>query len=183
MRSWQFVREGYAPEEEGYREALFTLGNGYFATRGCAPECVADGVHYPGTYLAGGYNRLQTEMAGRTIENEDLVNLPNWLPLLVRAEGEPWFHVDRARLRDYCQRLDTERGVFVRELSFADGQGRITRLSERRLVHMRAPHLAAIALDVTAENWSGTLEVAAALDGSVVNGNVERYKSRASRHL
>ena len=183
MRSWQFVREGYAPEEEGYREALFTLGNGYFATRGCAPECVADGVHYPGTYLAGGYNRLQTEMAGRTIENEDLVNLPNWLPLLVRAEGEPWFHVDRARLRDYCQRLDTERGVFVRELSFADGQGRITRLSERRLVHMRAQHMAAISLDVTAENWSGTLEVAAALDGSVVNGNVERYKSLASRHL
>jgi alpha,alpha-trehalase len=183
MRSWHLIREDYAPEDEGYREALFTLGNGYFATRGAAPECAADGVHYPGTYLAGGYNRLQTEMAGRIIENEDLVNLPNWLPLKVRVDGEPWFHVDQAELRDYCQRLDTQRGVFERDLSFVDGQGRITRLSERRLVHLRAPHLAAIALDVTAENWSGTLEVAAALDGSVVNANVERYKDLASRHL
>ena len=37
-----------------------------------------------GTYLAGGYNRLQTEIAGRIVENEDLVNLPNWLSLSFR---------------------------------------------------------------------------------------------------
>ena len=110
MRSWHLVQKGYLPEEEGYREALFTLGNGYFATRGAAPECIADGIHYPGTYLAGGYNRLQTEMAGRIIENEDLVNLPNWLPLRVRVAGEPWFHVDRAELRDYRQALADDAG-------------------------------------------------------------------------
>ena len=183
MRSWHLVQKGYAPEEEDYREALFTLGNGYFATRGAAPECMADGVHYPGTYLAGGYNRLQTEMAGRIIENEDLVNLPNWLPLQVRVLDGPWFHVDRAELRDYCQRLDTQHGIFERDLTFVDGQDRVTRLVERRLVHMRAPHLAAIELEVTGENWSGTLEVRTALDGTVVNGNVARYKKLASHHL
>ena len=122
MRSWHLVQKGYLPEEEGYREALFTLGNGYFATRGAAPECIADGIHYPGTYLAGGYNRLQTEMAGRIIENEDLVNLPNWLPLQVRVLDGPWFHVDRAHLRDYCQRLDTQHGIFERDLTFIDDQ-------------------------------------------------------------
>ena len=37
------------------REALCTLGNGYFATRGAAEEADADEIHYPGTYLAGGY--------------------------------------------------------------------------------------------------------------------------------
>ena len=36
-------------------EALSALGNGYFVTRGAAPDASADGVHYPGTYLAGGY--------------------------------------------------------------------------------------------------------------------------------
>ena len=183
MRSWHLVRDGYAPEEEGFREALFTLGNGYFATRGAAIECDADEVHYPGTYLAGGYNRLQTEIAGRLVENEDLVNLPNWLPLRVRIADGEWFHVDRAELREYCQRLDTERGVFERDLSFVDGAGRVTRLAERRLVHMRAPHLAAIALDVVAENWAGTLEIETALDGAVVNANVARYRNLAGRHL
>ena len=32
------------------------------------------------------YNRLTTSLAGREIENEDLVNLPNWLPLSFRIE-------------------------------------------------------------------------------------------------
>jgi alpha,alpha-trehalase len=64
------VFEGFDPGREGIREALCTLGNGYFETRAAAPGSVADGVHYPGTYLAGGYNRLQTEIAGRVVENE-----------------------------------------------------------------------------------------------------------------
>jgi trehalose/maltose hydrolase-like predicted phosphorylase len=34
-------------------EALLTVGNGYLATRGAAPEATADGIHYPATYAAG----------------------------------------------------------------------------------------------------------------------------------
>ncbi len=30
MRGWSLVYEGYEPEKEGLREALCTLGNGYF---------------------------------------------------------------------------------------------------------------------------------------------------------
>src|SRR3546814_16707474 len=89
---WKLVYEGFDPAREGLREALCTLGNGYFATRGAAEETEADDVHYPGTYLAGGYNRLQTDIAGRVIENEDLVNLPNWLPLTFRPEDGDWFN-------------------------------------------------------------------------------------------
>ncbi|KKN18759.1 hypothetical protein LCGC14_0952440 [marine sediment metagenome] len=68
---WTLVYEGFEPAQEGLREALCTLGNGYFATRGAADESAADDVHYPGTYLAGGYNRLSTDIAGRMVENED----------------------------------------------------------------------------------------------------------------
>ncbi len=70
--------EGFDPDQEKLREALCTLGNGYFATRGAAEEAKADTIHYPGTYLAGGYNRLKTEVSGRDIFNEDLVNFTNW---------------------------------------------------------------------------------------------------------
>ncbi len=41
---------------ERLREALCTVGNGYVATRGCAPEAAASEAHYPGTYAAGVYN-------------------------------------------------------------------------------------------------------------------------------
>ena len=52
-----------------------------------APEAAADAVHYPGTCVAGCYNRLTSQVAGREVENEDLVNMPNWLPLTLRPEG------------------------------------------------------------------------------------------------
>ncbi len=65
VADWKLAYEGFAPEDESLREALCTLGNGYFATRGAAEEASADEVHYPGTYLAGGFNRLKTDMAGQ----------------------------------------------------------------------------------------------------------------------
>lgn len=76
--------EGYEPEAERLREALCTLGNGYFATRGAASETITSRSHYPGTYVAGCYDRLTSSVRGRQVENADLVNLPNWLPLRYR---------------------------------------------------------------------------------------------------
>ncbi|MCF8108543.1 MAG: hypothetical protein K9J81_06080 [Desulfohalobiaceae bacterium] len=32
MSSWIYAYDGFDPENEGLREALCTLGNGYFAT-------------------------------------------------------------------------------------------------------------------------------------------------------
>ena len=58
MSGWQLTYDGFDPADEGLREALCTVGNGYFATRGALPEASADDVHYPGTYVAGCFNRL-----------------------------------------------------------------------------------------------------------------------------
>ncbi|MCZ6489922.1 MAG: glycoside hydrolase family 65 protein [Acidobacteria bacterium] len=183
MTAWSLVYEKFDPDSEGLREALCTLGNGYFATRGAAPEAEAGAVHYPGTYLAGGYNRLTTEIAGRPIENEDLVNFPNWLPLTFRIARGKWFNLLAVEILSYRQELDLKRGVLLREVRFRDKQGRQTRLTNRRLVHMGNPHLAAIETTLTAENWSGQAEFRSALDGRVVNAGVERYKNLNSKHL
>ncbi|MBN1631582.1 MAG: hypothetical protein JW990_17635 [Thermoleophilia bacterium] len=64
MSSWELVYSGYAPGQEKLREALCTLGNGYFATRGAGCEASAGEFHYPGTYQAGGYNRMESDIAG-----------------------------------------------------------------------------------------------------------------------
>lgn len=52
-----------------------------------------------------------------------------------------------------------------------------------RLVHMADPHLAALRTVVTAEEWSGELEVESVLDGDVINSNVHRYRSLNRHHL
>ena len=183
MNDWLFVYNGYQPQREGLREALCTLGNGYMATRGATPDSVADDVHYPGTYLAGGYNRLTTEIAGRDIENEDLVNLPNWLPLTFRIDDGAWFRLDAVEILSYRQELDLKRGVLHRHLRFRDPQGHTTGWRERRLVSMANPHLAGLSVELSAEDWSGQLTVRSALDGRVINGGVPRYRELASQHL
>src|SRR5271166_2590866 len=163
--AWSLVFDGFDQASEGIREALCTLGNGYFATRAAASWAVADGVHYPGTYLAGGYNRLRTNIAGRVVENEDLVNFPNWLAIDFRIGDQEWFELKTATLLSYRQELDLRRGMLSRTIRFQDVQGRRSLLQERRLVSMSDMHLGALALTLTAENWSGRVIVRSGIDG------------------
>ncbi len=114
MDDWSLVYDGFDPAQEGHLEALCTLGNGYFATRGAAEESFADEIHYPGTYIAGCYNRLDTTIAGRTITNEDLVNCPNWLPLTFRVgDDDRWFNLQGADILDYRQELDLKGRLLI----------------------------------------------------------------------
>ncbi|MCZ7618943.1 MAG: beta-phosphoglucomutase family hydrolase [Myxococcota bacterium] len=181
--AWALVYEDFDVEKEGIREALCTLGNGYFATRGATAGAVADGIHYPGTYLAGGYNRLSTEIAGRVVENEDLVNFPNWLALQFRIGEEDWFDLRAVKLLAYRQELDLRRGMLLRRVSFEDNQGRQSTLEERRLVSMGSMHLGALELALTADNWSAGVTVRSAIDGRVVNAGAKLYRKFDNKHL
>jgi beta-phosphoglucomutase family hydrolase len=180
--TWSLVFEGFDPEQEGIREALCTLGNGYFATRAAAPSSVADGVHYPGTYLAGGYNRLRTEIDGRVLEHEDLVNWPNWLALGIRIAGGDWFDERRVRLLEYRQELSLRRGTLLRTIIF-DEDGRRTTLRERRFVSMHDMHVAALEVSLTAENWSGLVTIRSGVDGRVKNDGARLYRRFNNVHL
>ncbi|AEN11034.1 MULTISPECIES: glycosyl hydrolase family 65 protein [unclassified Streptomyces] len=186
--AWIWAYEGYDPEQERLREALCTLGNGYFATRGAAPETHAAETHYPGTYVAGCYNRLVSSVQGRDVENEDMVNLPNWLPLRYRlrpakAPPGPWLHPDHPYLVEHRQWLDLRGGTLSRRSVYEDDLGRRLTVEQDRLVHMGDPHLAALHTVFTAEGWEGELEVVAAIDGDVRNRGVARYRELADRHL
>ena len=148
--AWSLLFENFDPAQEGIREALCTLGNGYFATRGAVTGAAADDVHYPGTYLAGGYNRLRTDIAGRVVENEDLVNFPNWLALEFRIADGDWFDARTVKLGRiarnwisdvacYCGRLATKTtpDVTVREGTTTRLDGRHAFGRDRTFAHRR----------------------------------------------
>ncbi|MHC3469843.1 glycoside hydrolase family 65 protein [Streptomyces sp. 7R007] len=178
---WEY--EGYDPADERLRESLCTLGNGYFATRGALPECAADAVHYPGTYVAGCYNRLTSEVAGRRVENEDMVNVPNWLPLRFRCAGGPWLTPDTAPVLDHRLLLHLASGLLERRTRYDLGGGRALSVRQQRLVHMADPHVAALRTEFTAEGGASELLVEAALDAGVTNAGVARYRDLDGRHL
>ncbi len=180
---WSLVYDGFDAEHQGLRETLCALGNGYFVTRGALPEARADDVNYPGTYVAGLYNRLQSQVAGRAVENEDLVNVPNWLPLRFRLAGRPWFEIADADVLEDQLELNLRTGVLARTLRWQDPDGRRTSMVQRRIVSIKDPHLAALETVFTAENWSGTMEVWSGLDGQITNSGVKRYRDLDGRHL
>lgn len=183
MSRWSLDYHQYLSESEGLRESLCALGNGVFVTRGAAPEARADDIHYPGTYAAGVYNRLTTSVDGHHIENEDLVNLPNWLPFDFRIGDGPWFDPGSVEILEFKQELDLRRGVMTRVVTFRDSSGRETHLVQRRLMSMHDPRLAALETILTPIGWSGPIEFRSALDGRVENSGVERYRKLGSKHL
>ncbi len=179
---WKIVYDRFEQEEEGLREAICTLGNGYFATRGAVTEAVPSERHYPGTYVAGLYNRLGTQIAGRMIFNEDLVNCPNWIHLTFKIGAGEWFCPSVSKILSYHMELDMQKGVLSRKIRFQTRKGQKTLVEEDRIVHMREPHLAAIRYVITPENYSDSITVRSMLDGAVLNMNVERYRDLNFNH-
>jgi len=181
--TWTLAYDHFDPAEERLREALTSTGNGYFSTRGSFSWTEADEVHYPGTYMHGGFNRETTIMAGVPVLNEDLVNLPNWLLLALRIEGEEAVGMENVEVLSYRHKLDIKRGLLERSLAFRDRAGRETTIRTRRFVSMGDMHQAAMEWVITPENWSGNVEMVSALDGRVTNRGVARYQELEGRHL
>lgn len=180
---WSIRYDDFDPARQGLREALCALGNGFFVTRGAHPEAHADGVNYPGTYVAGLYNRLTTVIDGQILENEDLVNLPNWLLLRFRLADGAWFDMRAADVLEHRLELDLRRGILTRHLRWQERDGRKTAMVQRRFVSMKDAHLAGLQTTFTAENWSGSLEIQSGVDGRITNAGVKRYLGLSRQHL
>ncbi|MES2094853.1 MAG: beta-phosphoglucomutase family hydrolase [Actinomycetota bacterium] len=186
---WLLAFDDFDPVMEGMRETLCTLGSGYWATRGSVPGAFSDSVHNPGTYCAGVYNRLVTDLAGRPVETEHLVAVPDWTFITVRVEDGPVFAPGSSgvpgapELLSHRQTLDLRRGVLTRTDRYRDAAGRTTLIVSRHLQSLFDPRLAAIDVTVVAENWSGTIVVESSLNGRVSNRNVVADRSLAAEHL
>ncbi|MCA9403390.1 MAG: glycoside hydrolase family 65 protein [Candidatus Omnitrophica bacterium] len=183
MMPWKLIYSNFDPEKESLREALCTLGNGYFGTRGALPGANASKVHYPGTYIAGVYNTLGTEIANRTIYNEDFVNCPNWLMINFRIDDGPWFNRQTVKILSWKQELNMQKGILSRRIKWKDDQGRITLVENHQIVSMADPHCGALRFSITPQNYDGDITIRSGLDGNIINAGVDRYKQLKSNHL
>ena len=180
---WSITYHAYEPKKERTREALLAVGNGYFGTRGAMEETDSNPVNNPGTYIAGLYNRLSSKVGDRMIENEDFVNVPNWLPVTFRIDEGDWFDFNQAEFLDFNKHLDFKTGVFSRRLLVKDKAGKITEIVSKRIAGMADPHLASLQYQITPVNYSGVVTLKSGINGDIINDNVERYKQLNQQHL
>ncbi|MET1153801.1 HAD-IA family hydrolase, partial [Arthrobacter sp.] len=180
---WRLVYEGYDPAHEGHREALTTLGNGYLAVRGAAPESRKSDVHYPGTYPAGVYNRLVSRVQDQDVEDEHMVNAPNWLVLDLRLEGTDWWSRGGLKILRERRVLDMRRATLERDVVLEAPDGRRMAVGQRRFVSMAQPHLMALETTIKALGWSGPAVIRSGVDCGITNENVPEDALLAHHHL
>ncbi|MDT8401257.1 MAG: HAD-IA family hydrolase [Bacteroidales bacterium] len=184
--TWCLQYFDYDFEKERSREALLTVGNGYFGTRGALEESSANKVNYPGTYISGLYNRLNSNVAGKDIENEDLVNIPNWLPVKFRIGKDDWFSFDTEsgmKINSMKRKLDFGKGELFREIELEDHKGRRTIVRSSRFAAMHYKHIAALKYTVIPLNYDEEITIRSELNGNHINAGVERYSDLNQQHM
>jgi beta-phosphoglucomutase family hydrolase len=180
---WNLTYNGFDPEDEKLRETLTTIGNGYLGTRGCFEGEKASKTHYPGTYIAGIYNKPATKIQDRNIYNNDFVNCPNWLLIEFAVGSGSFISPLKMELISYTHSLNMKEGVMERSIVCKDGLGRITKIHSKRLASMAIPHVCAIKYDITPVNYSDTITIRSSIDGNIINDGVARYRKLHSKHL
>ncbi|MCD4736893.1 MAG: HAD hydrolase-like protein, partial [Bacteroidales bacterium] len=181
--NWSVSYKNYEPEKEKTRESLLSIGNGYFGTRGAFEECDAGEWNYPGTYIAGLYNRLVSKVGNRNIENEDFVNCPDWTSLTFKIDNGAWIDPNKEEILEIFRNLDFRTGVLYRKLKIKDEQGRITLIESERFVSMDNPHLAGISYSITPVNYSEKIVARSGMNGNIINDGVARYRQLNRLHL
>ncbi|MDL2239707.1 beta-phosphoglucomutase family hydrolase [Bacteroidales bacterium OttesenSCG-928-K03] len=180
---WYITYKDYNPSLEKTRETLLTTGNGYFATRGNMNECSADNNNYPGTYMAGLYNRLKSKIAGKIIENEDFVNCPNWTVFKFKIDNGDWIDINDCEILFIERNLNLFSGELSRLMLVKDKIGREHLIESYRIVSMHDYHLAAEKYIFSPINYSGKITISTGIDGNIINAGVDRYKELNQKHL
>ena len=181
--NWSVSFTDYDPKKEKSREALLAVGNGYFGTRGAMEEVKAGEFNYPGTYIAGLYNRLVSKVSDRDIENEDFVNAPNWLNITFKIDDDDWFDPSKCEILDVYRNINFKSGLLSKVMTCRDDKGRETLIQSRRMASMADPHLAAVEYSISPINYGGKITVKSSLDGDIINDGVARYRQLNQQHL
>lgn len=173
----------YSGKRNYGQEAMLTIGNGYFGLRGAYVEANADHDNYPGMYVAGVYNQLTTNINGRDVVNEDLVNLPNSQYISFGVDHQKPFTIKKEDIQDIYRSLNLKTGVLTTTLHIQLSTGHILEVKATKVANMTHWHRYAIKYEIKPINFSGSLQIYSEIDGSVINGNVARYSDFNQHHL
>jgi beta-phosphoglucomutase family hydrolase len=181
--SWSITYHEYDVKKEKSRESLLAVGNGYFGNRGAMEEVKADENHYPGTYIASLYNRLESPVGDRMIENEDFVNTPNWTVVEFKINDGEWWDYKTAEFEVYKKHLCLKSGLFTKKLIVKMADGKRFSIESKRVASMAHMHLGAQQYTFTPLNFEGRITFRTGIDGQIQNRGVNRYNSLNQNHL
>ncbi|MCI0398045.1 MAG: glycoside hydrolase family 65 protein [Chloroflexi bacterium] len=163
---WVVTQAAFDPARQHHLETVFTLGNGYFASRGSFEE------GYPGDAALTLAHGLFDDAP---LFFTELANLPNWLDCRVGVDGHN-FRLDLGRVHYFQRQMDLRHGILRREVRWESPSGAIVDLTFERFASYDQPHLGALRLLVTAVNQPCQVAIQASIDGHVANGDLLHWR-------
>ncbi len=162
------------PKKLHSQETVYTVGNGYFCTRGTFEEGYPKAN--PATLLYGVFDKVP-------IAREELANAPDWTGLRLFVNGER-FRLDRGHILDYQRTLDIKNGVLKRTVRWEGESGVRLLVTSERIASLADEHVGAIRYSVTAEKADQPLEVEllAGLNTAVGNYNLMHWETKDQGH-
>jgi trehalose/maltose hydrolase-like predicted phosphorylase len=178
VNTWQIQEEEFDPQKLHAQETVFTIGNGYFGTRGTFEEGYPKAS--PATLLFGVFDDIP-------IGKEELANAPDWLSIKLFVNKER-FALDRGKILAYRRTLDMQHGVLRREVHWESLRGTRITVAVERFASLADEHCGAIRYSVTADEQDADsnekLEIVlrAAFNVAVGNDHLMHFESVDQGH-
>ncbi|MFL5627249.1 MAG: glycoside hydrolase family 65 protein [Ktedonobacteraceae bacterium] len=175
MNLWQINEDSFNPQTMHSQETVFTIGNGYFGTRGTFEVGYPNAM--PATILFGVFDELD-------IGKEELANAPDWLLIKLFVNGER-FRMDKGRVLDYHRSLDMYTGILTRHVLWESPSGIRLSITSERFASLTEEHVGAIRYTVKAEeDGQQDLDILlrAALHTAVANRDIMHWESLEGGH-
>ena len=158
------------------QETVFTVGNGYFCTRGTFEE------GYPhataATLLYGIFDAVP-------IAKEELANAPDWTTIKLFVNGER-FHLEQGTILDYQRELDLRNGELRRSVLWQSASGIQVRVTAERFASLADEHLGMVRYSVTVQDTPNQQPVdimlRASIEGAQGNYNVMHWETVDQGH-
>jgi trehalose/maltose hydrolase-like predicted phosphorylase len=174
---WQIQQDRFDPKKLNADETIYTIGNGYFATRGSFEEGYLGAT--PATLLYGVFDTLP-------IGKEELANVPDWLRIVLFVNDER-FRLDRGKILEFSRALDLRNGVLTRHVRWESPSGIRIKFDIERFASLEDEHVGAIRYSATIEQLpEGMVEanvtVRASLNTAVGNHDILHWETIDQGH-
>lgn len=169
---WNVVQDEFSPGAQQHMETVFTIGNGYFASRGSFEEGYPGNM--PATFAHGIYDDMPVSFT-------TLANMPNWLDLAVTIDGHA-FRLDQGEILHFQRALDLQAGILHRDVSWRSPLGQVLDLHFERFISYTEEHVGGLRVLITAVSDPCTVSLFAGINGHVSNKDLLHWQLEEQGH-